>query len=73
MYDNPLYLWLKVTADDYEFPLIIADSASELARKAGVTKNAIYTSVWHAEHRNYKSIYRKLPVRSKCRNSKENR
>ena len=29
------YLWLCVEADEYELPLVVADSARELAQKVG--------------------------------------
>lgn len=35
-------LYMLVTYDRYEFPIIIADSAEELARKCGVKRNTIY-------------------------------
>ena len=34
-------LWLCVTPDQYELPMIVADSAKELARKAGVTAETL--------------------------------
>lgn len=34
-------LWLAVTADRYELPIIVADSSSELAEKLGTTPTAI--------------------------------
>lgn len=34
-------LWLLVTADEYELPLIIADTIRELSRKSGISVNAI--------------------------------
>lgn len=36
-------LWLYVTYDEYELPLIVADSCSELARKCGVKATSIYS------------------------------
>jgi ribosomal protein L7Ae-like RNA K-turn-binding protein len=35
------YLWLAVTPDEYELPLIVADSAAELGRKCGISKSTI--------------------------------
>ena len=34
-------LWLAVTADELELPIVVADSSSELAEKLGTTPTAI--------------------------------
>lgn len=39
------YLWLLVEADEYELPLVVADSARELAEKCGTTKHNVETFV----------------------------
>ncbi len=38
-------LWLKVSSDQYELPLAVADSAVELATLCGVTVNTIYAQM----------------------------
>lgn len=38
-------VWIKVSADEYELPVAIADTPSELARLCGTTANAI-SSTW---------------------------
>ncbi len=43
--DGAMTLYLQVTADRYELPLIIADSAVEMAEITGVSKDAIYRAV----------------------------
>lgn len=43
-------LWMKVTLDKYELPLMVADSAAELAKMCGTTVQSIYTNVSHARH-----------------------
>ena len=40
-----MVIWMKVTQDIYELPLMIADSAQELADMCGVGVNAIYSGV----------------------------
>lgn len=35
------YLWLCVTADEYELPIAISDTATELARMTNTTANNI--------------------------------
>lgn len=39
------YLWLAVTADKYELPLAVTDTAEELGRIYGVTDVTIYNAV----------------------------
>lgn len=40
-----LYLWLAVTADKYELPLTVADSAKELGEIYGVSKQTVKNCV----------------------------
>lgn len=40
-------VYMKVTRDEYRLPLAVADSASEMARLQGTTRNAVYSSVSH--------------------------
>ena len=35
------YVWMKVSKDEYELPLEIADTAAELARKCGVNRTTV--------------------------------
>lgn len=37
-------MWMKVTPDKYQLPLVVADSVSELARACNVTRGAIYSA-----------------------------
>lgn len=39
------YLWLAVTADEYELPLVVADSAEELGAKFGVKANTVISAI----------------------------
>ena len=39
-----MYVWVAVSKDEYELPEIVADSAAEMARKAGTTKNNVQSS-----------------------------
>lgn len=41
-----IVVWMKLSDPVYQLPEIVADSAVELARMCGVTKNTIGTS-WH--------------------------
>ena len=43
-------IFMRVTDDEFELPVAVADSKSELARLVGVDPS----SVWHALHRGWK-------------------
>lgn len=43
------YLWMAVTADEYELPLAVTDTARELAEIFGTTTNIVQS----LEHGNY--------------------
>ena len=40
-----VYIWMKVTQDEFELPLAIADSSTELARICGTSANSIKSTV----------------------------
>lgn len=42
-----MIVYMKVTRDEYELPLAIADTAGELAEMTGATKNAIWSNITH--------------------------
>ena len=39
------YLWMAVTADEYEHPIAIADSSTELAEMLGINPSTIRTNL----------------------------
>lgn len=56
-------LWLLVTEDKYEFPLLICDSLQELAAKTGVKAASIKQSVSRGENGKYKkSKWRRVRI-----------
>lgn len=55
-------LWMEITTDDLELPLVVASSAEELARKNGKTRNNIYSAISHARTRGHKSRCVKVEV-----------
>ncbi len=58
-------VWMKVTLDEYELPLAIADTSVELAEILGVTSKTIYSSMSHAKHRwgtHKRTPYRKIRI-----------
>lgn len=55
-------LWMEITMDDLELPLVVASSAEELARKIGKHRKNIYSAISKAKARGYKSRYVKVEV-----------
>lgn len=43
-------IWMEVTQDEYELPVLIALTAGELARKAGVRTNNVSSSACKNKH-----------------------
>ena len=41
MMSKQRYLWLAVTADEYELPLAVENTAAELARRLGVSEDTV--------------------------------
>lgn len=44
--DKQKYLWMCVEADEYELPLIVADSARELAEMVGLSVDTVTVSAY---------------------------
>ena len=38
-------LWMEITNDEYELPVAVADTASELAKLRGTNRGAIYSAL----------------------------
>lgn len=55
-------VWLYVTKDKYELPLVVADSLSILARKLGVTTNTIHSAMSHSRKRGHRCRYVKVVI-----------
>ena len=49
------YLWMAVTADEYELPLAVEDTAAALARRLGVSENTVRA----VEYRGKNEMYRR--------------
>lgn len=49
-------LWMKVTNDEYELPLAVADTMAELARMTGIKPESLY-SIISRERRGKKHTY----------------
>ena len=54
-----MIVWMKVTHDEYELPVAIADSCKELAEKLGKTANNISSSITRSARRGNWTPYRK--------------
>lgn len=39
------YYYMAVTADKYELPICIEESAEELANKLGISKNTVFSQI----------------------------
>ena len=48
------YLWMAVTADEYELPLVIEDTAAALARRLGVSENTVRTVEYRGKNERYR-------------------
>ena len=58
-----MVIWMKVTNDEFELPVAIADSAPLLAEMIGTTAASVRSSVSHFKSgRNKRSLYRKVEV-----------
>lgn len=55
-------IWMLVDLDDNELPLIVADSASELAEKCHVSKSTITSRIANAERSGCRSKYVRIEV-----------
>lgn len=55
-------LYLYVSKDKYELPMIVADSAGELAKMLGVKINTIYCGISNERAGRWKSRYKVVEV-----------
>lgn len=53
---------MLVTNDEYELPLVVADTAAELARILGKKRTDIASALTHAKKKGFKSQYVKVIV-----------
>lgn len=55
------YLWLAVTADEYELPLAVENTAAELARRLGVSEDTVRVMESRGKNERYRKT-RKGPM-----------
>ena len=61
MMSKQRYLWLAVTANEYELPLAVEDTAAALARRLGVSENTVRTMEYRGKNERYRRT-RKGPM-----------
>ena len=54
MMSKQRYLWLAVTADEYELPLAVENTAAELARRLGVSENTVRMMEYRGKNERYR-------------------
>lgn len=52
-----MIIWMKVTDDEYELPVAVAPTRSELARKLGIKTNSIATAIHRAKKTGHRQIF----------------
>ena len=59
-----MILWIKVTNDEYELPVAVADSLEELAQMCGIKKESIIQMLSRVKHHKYLkwSCYRRVEI-----------
>lgn len=55
-------IWMKVTDDKYELPVMVAESQLELANMLGISPNTIASSMSHNRARGVKTPYRRIEI-----------
>ena len=57
-----MVVYMQVTKDDYELPVAVADSITELAEILGCKASRIYCSMHHAKKRGHRTPYVKVEI-----------
>lgn len=60
--DLPEWVYTYVSNDEYELPLFVTDTATEMAMKTHTTKNNIHSSISHANSRCGNTRYRRVYI-----------
>ena len=55
-------IWMKITKDEYELPVAVADTAAELARMLNVSVDTIYSATSRRRNRGDKTAFIKVEV-----------
>ena len=54
MMSKKRYLWLAVTADEYELPLAVEDTAAALARRLGDSEDTVRVMEYRGKNERYR-------------------
>ena len=65
------YIWMLVTSDEYELPLIVEDTVSKLAGKLGKKSSDICSAINKARKRGYKCKYVKVEINEEEENNEK--
>lgn len=60
--DEPDYVYMAVTKDEYELPIAVADSGPELSRMLGLKDNTVTQQIWHCAKRGWRCQYKKIYI-----------
>lgn len=55
-------VYMKVTKDEYELPVAVADSVSMLAQMLGISKSTIESTMSLAKKHGWRSVYVKVVI-----------
>lgn len=55
-------LWLRISMDKYELPMVVADTSTELARMCGVAEGTVASSIHHSKVSGHRSRYVKVDI-----------
>lgn len=61
-------LYMKVTDDEYELPLAVAETKAELSRMLGQKKNGVTNAMSYARKHGYKTSYIEVEIEENCDN-----
>ena len=54
------YLYMRVTSDKYELPLIVEDTARALAKRLGIREDTIHNKIHYAKTHGGFTCYKKV-------------
>lgn len=57
-----MYIWMKVTDDEYEFPVQMADTQRELAELCGVRRASIASAIGKSRKRKHRCCYVRVEI-----------
>ena len=55
-------VYMLVTQDKYELPLVVADTVAELARLTGQKRSSVASAITHAKKKGFNSKYIKVNI-----------